>query len=154
MFITRRFCFCPAMDSSLSCMISLIVSSVCTFFKASRLFSFRKIHFVHFIVVHLVTSLILDNKKKNLSTHKLISNPLNLLIKILVEKSMHQSASSSNFESTFASKTAHKLIEQWTKQYHLTPKLPWESDHERNWISILQAKPFPWPYFIHRMLFK
>jgi hypothetical protein len=31
-----------------------------------------------------------------------VSNPLNLLIKILVEKSKNQSASNSNFESTFA----------------------------------------------------
>ncbi len=30
------------------------------------------------------------------------------------------------------SKTAYKLISQWTEQYRSTPKLPWESDHERN----------------------
>ncbi len=30
------------------------------------------------------------------------------------------------------SKTAYKLIWQWTEQYHSTPKLPWESGQERN----------------------
>ncbi len=37
-----------------------------------------------------------------LNPFKNVSNPLNLLIKILVEKSKNQSASNSNFESTFA----------------------------------------------------
>ncbi len=42
-----------------------------------------------------------------------VSNPSNLLIKILVEKSMNQSASNSNFESTFArAKLRTKLIIQ------------------------------------------
>ncbi len=44
----------------------------------------------------------LDLRFLQIKDKKNVSNPLNLLIKILVEKSKNQSASNSNFESTFA----------------------------------------------------
>ncbi len=57
---------------------------------------------------------------------------MNLLIKIHVENTKNQSVSNLICKHISKSKTAYKLIKQWIEQYHSTPKLPWESDHERN----------------------
>ncbi len=73
-----------------------------------------------------------------------VSNPLNLLIKILVEKSTNQSASSSNFESTLHEQNCLQTdltMNRFNSETSMRIRLRKKSAHERNrlfdlWITL------------------
>jgi hypothetical protein len=88
-----------------------------------------------------------------------VSNSLNLLIKVLVEKSMSRSASKSNIESTFV--RANLLTDWSNNEPNNTIQLRDEFHENQNYqiakeigISVARAKPFIWPLLLSSSIFK